>query len=125
MAATPPPAPDPAQPLDSCAERRDHVGMDPADYRVWEESLLKLCAEAPPELASWHDCGNLHFLAGLALMLASATGFDRQRYLALAKALDPTIMSAESFEQWLAESPVKPSRFLPLLRAQMRHGLAH
>lgn len=125
MAAESPLGSHAAPTLDSLAVGRDCARGDAADYRAWEESLLALCAAAPVDVAQWRRRGDARCYAGLALMLACASGFDRPRYLALAEALDLAMMSAESFEQWLASSPVKPSRFLPLLRARLRHGTAH
>jgi hypothetical protein len=57
----------------------------------------------------------IFFHTGLAVMLASARGYDRSGYLALAAALHPGITTPEVFSAWLAQSPVCPSRFLPML----------
>ena len=59
-------------------------------------------------------------MAGVALMLASVSGFDRVRYLALAEKLDPTALSVDAFEAWLATNPYKPSRFLPMLQQRRK-----
>ena len=48
-------------------------------------------------------------------MLGSARGYDRSRYLDLAEFLHPGITAPEVFSAWLAQSPVRPSRFLPML----------
>ncbi len=83
-------------------------------FRLKEEAMLALCAAAP-DLKAWRRAGSPRFMAGLALMLASAPDFDRKRYLALAEKLDPTALTVETFEAWLKENPYKPSRFLPML----------
>jgi len=90
-----------------------------APFRLKEEAMLALCAAAP-DLKAWRRAGSPRFMAGMALMLASAPEFDRKRYLALAEKLDPTALTVESFEAWLKENPYKPSRFLPLLQQLRR-----
>ena len=55
-------------------------------------------------------------MGGLAAMLASVREFDRRRYLALAEDLHPGVTQPEVFELWLERSPVRPARFLPMLR---------
>jgi hypothetical protein len=57
-------------------------------------------------------------MAGLAVMLAGTRGFERGRYLALGEALHRGSSRVEVFAEWLARSPVRPSRFLPLVRAR-------
>ena len=52
-------------------------------------------------------------------MLASASGFDRPRMLALAESLYPGMSSAQVFGRWLAQTPIDPARFLPRVRARM------
>lgn len=95
------------------------VGRPPKEdvlpFRLQEEGMLKLCA-APPRLAAWRRAGTPRFMAGMALMLASAPGFDRVRYLALAERLDPSMLTVKAFEAWLKDNPYKPSRFLPMLQ---------
>jgi len=84
-------------------------------FRLKEEAMLALCAAAP-DVKAWRRAGTPRFMAGMALMLASAPGFDRARYLALAEQLDPSILTVEAFEAWLKDNPYKPSRFLPMLQ---------
>ena len=57
------------------------------------------------------------FVAGLAVTLASASGFDRRRYLALAEQLRAGSTVPEVYQQWLAATPLPPSRLLPPLLA--------
>lgn len=95
--------------------------IEEAPFRDKEEAMLALCA-ATPKLQAWRRAGTPRFMAGMALMLASVSGFDRVRYLALAEKLDPTALSVDAFEAWLATNPYKPSRFLPMLQ-QLRKRL--
>lgn len=102
-----------ADPANSGSVVPPHV---PAKYgRQEEEALLDLCAEREPALERWRSAGPSFFMGGLAVMLASASGYDRSRYLDLAEALHPGITAPEVFSAWLAQSPVRPSRFLPML----------
>ena len=85
-----------------------------------EEKLLVLGASRSLDLAKWRKAGSGFFMAGVAVMLAGVRGFDRQSLLVLAEALYPGMSSADTFRVWLKKSPVRPSRFLPMLeqRAQ-------
>jgi hypothetical protein len=88
----------------------------PAKYgRKEEQKLLDLCSEPEADPGRWRSAGPSFFMGGLAVMLASARGYDRSRYLDLAEALHPGITAPEVFSAWLAQSPVRPSRFLPML----------
>ena len=82
--------------------------------------MLALCAAAP-NLKTWRRAGTPRFMAGMALMLASVSGLDRTRYLALAKKLDPAALTVAAFEAWLKDNPYKPSRFLPMLQHLRRN----
>jgi hypothetical protein len=84
--------------------------------REREEALLDLCASENVDPAVWRAQGEPFFMAGLAMMLAGARGFDRRRYLDLAEALHPGMSLPEVFQLWLERSPVRASRFLPLAR---------
>lgn len=55
-------------------------------------------------------------MGGLAMMLASVRGFDRRRYIGLAEDLHPGVSQTEVFELWLERSPVRPARFLAMLK---------
>ena len=88
----------------------------PARYgRGEEQKLLDLCSEPAADLGQWRSAGPSFFMGGLAVMLASARGYDRARYLDLAESLHPGITTPEVFSAWLAQSPVRPSRFRPML----------
>ena len=62
------------------------------------------------------------FMGGLAMVLASVRGFDRRRYIELAEALHPGISQPEVFELWLQRSPLRPARFVPMLRHWRSHA---
>ena len=83
--------------------------------RVYEEALLDLCASGDLNSERWLKVGPAFFMAGLATMVASAAGFDRPGLLALAEKLHSGSTQPGVFDRWLAASPVRPSRFLPML----------
>ena len=88
--------------------------------RDYEARLLALCASGTTDAAAWRATGPAFFMAGLAVMLGGVRGFDRSRHLALAEALHPGSSTPEVFSLWLARTPVRPSRFLPMLRERRR-----
>ncbi len=89
----------------------------PASFdRAYEEALARLCASGNTEAERWLAHGPAYFMGGLAVLVAGARGFDRERYLRLAEALHPGICAPEVFGAWLDRSPVQPSRFLPMTR---------
>jgi hypothetical protein len=53
-------------------------------------------------------------------MLASVPALDRRTYLDLAETLHPGATEPRVFAKWLAETPLPPSRFLPMLEAGFR-----
>ena len=55
-------------------------------------------------------------------MLASVPEFDRRSLLDLAEALQAGSSQVEVFALWLERSPLRPSRFLPMLLAESRHA---
>lgn len=89
--------------------------MPPRFGREEEKKLLKLCSAPPPKLDAWSAAGPAFFMGGLAVMLASLRGFDREGYLALGEALHPGISTPETLALWLKQSPLRPSRFVPML----------
>ena len=89
--------------------------MPPRFGRDEQEKLLDLCSAPAPKLDAWRGTGPAFFMGGLAVMLASLRGFDRERYLALGEELHPGISTPEPFALWLARSPLRPSRFVPML----------
>jgi hypothetical protein len=64
------------------------------------------------------EYGPRFFMAGLAVMMASSPGSDRSRLLALAEALHPGMSEPAVFARWLAQGPLRPSRFLPMVQAE-------
>ena len=92
------------------------TGDTEAKYgRAREEELLDLCVSGSTGPADWRQHGDGFFMGGIATLLASARGFDRRRYLALAEELHPGVTQPEVFDLWLQKSPLRPARFLPML----------
>ncbi len=89
--------------------------------RELESHLLDLAASGNTDSATWQQHGSPFFMGGLAVMLASASGFNREKYLRLAEELHPGVSTPESFDRWLQHTPVRASRFLPMVRK--RKGL--
>ena len=97
---------------------REHV---PEGFgRDYEDRLLDLSASGNADPNVWRAHGPGFFMGGLAVMLASARGFERERYLRLAETLHPGVSTPEVFEIWLKQSRVRPSRFLPMARRRKR-----
>lgn len=90
--------------------------------RALESTLLHLIATGTTRPDDWRPHGPGFFLAGVAMMLASVPGFDRSRHLALAEELHPGASEPRVFSQWLAETPLAPSRFLPMLQGMTVHA---
>ena len=90
--------------------------------REYESDLLDLCASGNVDAAHWRAHGPGFFMGGLAVLLASARGFDRERYMRLAETLHAGISTPEVFALWLKRSPLRAVRFLPM--ARRRRGLA-
>jgi hypothetical protein len=59
-------------------------------------------------------------MAGLAVMLAGSPGRDRSALLELAERLHPGASEPAVFARWLERNPLRPSRFLPLVKAHSR-----
>ncbi len=55
-------------------------------------------------------------------MLASVQGRDRRALLAMAEQIHPGATEPVVFNLWLERSPVRPSRFLPMVDAQLPHA---
>lgn len=84
--------------------------------RAYEDGLLDLCASGNVDPDVWRAHGPGFFVGGLAVLLASGRGFERERYLRLAEALHPGISTPEVFAMWLKRSPLRAARFLPMAR---------
>ena len=87
--------------------------------RDYENRLLDLAASKNMDASVWRAQGPRFFMGGLAVMLACARGFERERYLRLAESIHPGITTPEVFATWLKQSPLRPSRFLPMARMRM------
>ncbi len=86
--------------------------------REFEERLLALCASGDLSPEHWRHLGPDFFMSGLAVMVASMSGFDRRALLDLAERLHSGSTQVAVFAEWLRCSPVRPSRFLPMLDAR-------
>lgn len=86
--------------------------------RDLEERLADLCAQDETDPDQWTALGPPFFMAGLAVMLAGAPGHDRSALLELAERLHPGASEPAVFARWLERSPVRPSRFLPAVKAR-------
>ena len=84
--------------------------------RKYEDELLALCASGSLDPEVWSAHGPGFFMGGLAVMLASAREYERERYLWLAESLHPGISTPEAFALWLKRSPLRAARFLPMAR---------
>ena len=93
----------------------EHREPWPVVDRKLEAALVEAVASGSTEAAYWRRLGPPFFLAGLAVMIASVQTFDRQRYLRLAEALHPGATVPRVFQLWLDETPLPPSRFLPMV----------
>ncbi len=109
--------------LDANAPGSSADGHFPAKVnRRLEEQLLELCASRDFDRERWQSLGPAFFMAGLAVMIASVNGFNRSELCALAEQLHPGSSLPEVFSLWLARSPVRPSRFLPLLAHRVQRA---
>lgn len=93
----------------------------PVVDRKLEAALVEAACSGNTRAADWRHLGPPFFLAGLAVMLASVRSFDRTQYLKLAEELHPGAAVPRVFQQWLDETPLSPSRFLPMVT----NGLSH
>ena len=85
--------------------------------RRLEARLVDFLRTGTTRPEDWRPLGPPFFLAGLAVTLASVPPLDRRTYLDLAEALHPGATVPSVFARWLAETPLPPSRFLPMLEA--------
>jgi DNA-binding phage protein len=90
--------------------------------REYERQLLDLCASRTLDAGRWEQLGPRFFMAGLAVMLASTREFDRGSLLALAEQLHPGASEPDVFGRWLKASPLRPSRFLPMLGVRVKRA---
>ena len=98
-------------------------GQFPASIdRSREQQLAELLASGAFDVSEWRAAGPGFFMAGLAVLGASLAGLDRRKLLALAEEIHPGISLPDVFARWLARSPVRPTRFAPLVRQRLRHA---
>ena len=106
------------EPPVAAAGRHLPASMD----REYEERLLDLCTSRALNPDRWEQLGPRFFMAGLAVMLASTRDFDRRSLLALAEELHPGASEPTVFARWLKASPLRPSRFLPMLGVRVKRA---
>ena len=87
----------------------------PLPAALSEADLLELCATAP-DLEAWRRAGPPALMAGLAVLVAGISGFERSAYLQMAQQLDATVATVGGFARWLKQAPLQPAHFLPRLR---------
>jgi DNA-binding phage protein len=105
--------------VDEPAARTSADGLWPAVVdRPLESKLLDVLSTRSSRAEDWRPLGPSFFLAGLAVTLSSVPGFDRHRFLDLAETLHPGATEPRVFAKWLAETPLPPARFLPMLQAR-------
>ena len=85
--------------------------------RDYEDRLVELAVSGDVDPGRWASMGPRFFMAGLAVMLASAPTADRRRLLELTERLHPGASEVAVFNHWLQRSPLRPTRFLPLVDA--------
>jgi hypothetical protein len=90
--------------------------------RDYEQKLVTLCASRELDPVAWAAAGPAFFMAGLAVMLAGDADANRPVLLALAEVLHPGATDVPVFARWLKRSPVRPSRFLPMLAMETNHA---
>lgn len=61
-----------------------------------EDRLLDLCASGNTDPSAWSGHGAGFFMGGLAVLLAGARGFEREKYLRLAEALHVGVSTRKS-----------------------------
>jgi hypothetical protein len=105
------------------AGRTSANGLWPAVVdRQLESKLVDVLGTGTTRPEDWRALGPPFFLAGLAVMLASVPTLHRRTYLDLAETLHPGATEPRVFAKWLAETPLPPSRFLPILEAGFRRA---
>ena len=85
-----------------------------------EDQLLALSASRTLDLRRWLVAGPRFFMAGVAVLVGGMRDADREAMLSLAEALYPGSSSVEEFQTWMEMSPLRPSRFLPMLEQRIK-----
>jgi DNA-binding transcriptional ArsR family regulator len=105
---------------------RGHAFAGMPQDRDAEMQLASLCAHMPPDATLWREYGNAEFLAGLAVLLAGHTGYERATYLALAEALHPGASMLEQYEAWYQKYRPDFARLLAMVDHERRtHARTH
>jgi DNA-binding phage protein len=107
------------QPADADLARDGHVPL--ALTREHEERLYRLIRSGDTTPSTWRAQGPAFFMAGLAVLLASAGNHDRRKLLQLAEVLHPGISEPAVANIWMQRTPIEPSRFF----AQLESGDGH
>jgi len=104
--------------------REVRLSRMPSD-RDAEKAFVDLCAHFSPDAELWKGLGDAEFLAGVAIMLAGHSGFDRAAYLALAESLSPGASTLDRHEAWhRAHRPNLPRLFSMIDRERRTHARA-
>src|SRR5256714_6226833 len=94
-------------------------GHFPAHFhREYEEQLVELCVSRDRDPRRWAVMGPRFFMAGFAGMLARVCT-ERDRLFAPAERLHPWAREVGGFNQWLENSPPRPTPFLALPPARL------
>jgi len=88
--------------------------------REFEARLIDFCVESDFHPLRWRAMGPAFFMAGLAVLLAGVRTLERRRYLDLGENLHAGISQVEVFDLWLQGSPLRPSRFIPMLVSDLK-----
>lgn len=97
-------------------------GLFPTSFNRDDEARLLALVASDASAQAWANAGPRFFMAGLAVMLASQPGRNRRKLLDLAETLHPGASTPVAFNRWLAGSPLRPSRFLPMLEMEPRRA---
>jgi len=90
-----------------------------------EKAFVDLCAHFPPDADLWKGLGDAEFLAGVAVILAGHSGFERAAYLALAQSLSPGAGTPDRHEAWhRTHRPNLPRLFSMIDRERRTHARA-
>ncbi|MFM1886793.1 MAG: hypothetical protein RL026_1950 [Pseudomonadota bacterium] len=90
--------------------------------RELEERILQQVAAGSTDRAAWQALGPASFVAGLLQMLAGLPVPAAPAWARLAEELQPGIGRAADLEAWLATTPLKPARLMPMVRARLAHA---
>ena len=88
--------------------------------RDTEKMLVDLCAHMPPDATLWQEYGEAAFLAGVAVMLAGHSGYDRVAYLALAESLHAGASAPDRHESWYQKNRPDFARLLAMVDRERR-----